>query len=133
MTKLYKQPEEIKVDETPLTSPVFLKESVGALYLDMNAPTAVPSGKPINFVEQFRYILVEGSPASAGAFVPGAIYKITTVGTTNFTLVGARNSTLGTYFVATGVGSGTGAATVYTVRLYFYIPQFDIWKYISLT
>ena len=46
---------------------------------------------------------------NAGAFVPGTTYKIVSVGTTDFTLVGAAANVVGTTFVATGVGAGTGA------------------------
>lgn len=44
----------------------------------------------------------------AGAFVVGTTYKIVSVGTTDFTLVGATANVVGTTFVATGVGAGTG-------------------------
>lgn len=44
----------------------------------------------------------------AGALVVGTTYKIVTVGTTNFTLVGAAANVVGTTFVATGAGAGTG-------------------------
>lgn len=48
----------------------------------------------------------------AGTFVVGTTYTIASSGTTDFTLIGAANSTVGTAFTATGVGSGTGAARV---------------------
>ena len=38
----------------------------------------------------------------------GGVYKIKTVGTTDFTLVGAANNNVGTVFTATGVAVGTG-------------------------
>jgi hypothetical protein len=47
---------------------------------------------------------------TAGSFVIGTRYRIATVGTTNFTLIGATENTVGISFVATGVGSGTGTA-----------------------
>ena len=47
---------------------------------------------------------------TAGAFVVGQAYEIVTAGNTNYTLIGSTNSTVGTYFVATGVGTGTGTA-----------------------
>lgn len=47
---------------------------------------------------------------TAGSFVVGRSYEITSVGTTDFTLIGAQNSNLGTVFTATGVGTGTGQA-----------------------
>ena len=51
------------------------------------------------------------APVTAGAFVVGSVYVIATVGTTDFTLVGSANNTIGTNFTATGVGSGTGTVT----------------------
>lgn len=44
----------------------------------------------------------------AGALVVGTTYKIVSVGTTDFTLVGATSNTVGEVFVATGAGAGTG-------------------------
>lgn len=50
----------------------------------------------------------DNSIVTAGAFVVGTRYIITTLGTTNFTLIGATTNTVGLAFVATGVGAGTG-------------------------
>lgn len=50
---------------------------------------------------------------NAGSFVVGTRYTILTVGTTDYTLIGATSNTIGTSFIATGVGSGTGTATTY--------------------
>ena len=47
---------------------------------------------------------------NAGSFVPGATYTILSVGTTNFTAIGASSNTVGVEFIATGAGSGTGTA-----------------------
>ena len=47
---------------------------------------------------------------SAGSFVVGHKYTIKTVGTTDFTTIGASANTVGTVFTATGAGSGTGDA-----------------------
>lgn len=52
----------------------------------------------------------QGYTVTAGSFVAGKIYRIVSVGTTDFTLIGAVNNTVGTHFIATGVGSGTGTA-----------------------
>jgi hypothetical protein len=58
------------------------------------------------------------SIVSAGSFVSGTSYVIQTLGTTDFTLIGASSNTVGVTFTATGIGSGTGTAitsdTVYT-------------------
>jgi hypothetical protein len=47
---------------------------------------------------------------SAGSFTVGKSYTIRTVGTTDFTLIGAVANTVGVLFTATGVGTGTGVA-----------------------
>ncbi len=47
---------------------------------------------------------------TAGAFVVGELYEIDTVGTTDFTLIGAASNTVGEIFTATGIGTGTGTA-----------------------
>ena len=46
----------------------------------------------------------------AGSFVNGTSYAILSVGTTNFTLIGASSNTVGVVFTASGAGSGTGTA-----------------------
>jgi hypothetical protein len=48
---------------------------------------------------------------TAGSFVIGKSYTITSVGTTSFTSIGASANAIGIKFTATGVGSGTGTAT----------------------
>jgi len=47
---------------------------------------------------------------TAGSFTVGKQYTIRSVGTTNYTLIGAVANTVGVLFTATGVGSGTGVA-----------------------
>lgn len=51
-------------------------------------------------------------PTVSGDFVVGQTYVIQTVGTTDFTLIGASSNTVGVVFVATGPGTGTGTAAV---------------------
>lgn len=45
---------------------------------------------------------------TAGSFVTGKAYMIKSVGTTNFTAIGAGSNTVGVIFTATGPGTGTG-------------------------
>lgn len=52
------------------------------------------------------------SIVTAGTFVIGQAYTIVSIGTTDFTLIGAATNTVGLVFVATGVGAGTGTAQV---------------------
>lgn len=47
---------------------------------------------------------------TAGSFEVGKTYIITSVGSTNFTLIGASANSVGTVFVATGAGTGNGIA-----------------------
>jgi hypothetical protein len=48
---------------------------------------------------------------TAGYFAPTETYVITSLGTTDFTAIGAVENKVGITFVATGAGSGTGTAT----------------------
>ena len=56
----------------------------------------------------------EGGTITAGNFVPGFTYRITSIGTTDFTLCGLEgnvaNVVVGNVFVANSVGTGTGTA-----------------------
>lgn len=47
---------------------------------------------------------------AAGSFTVGQQYQIVSVGTTDFTTIGAAGNTVGIVFTATGVGTGTGTA-----------------------
>jgi hypothetical protein len=75
-----------------------------------------------------RYIGFDHSPTTtvaAGAFVTGDYYQIRSVGTTDFTLVGAADNNVGTRFEATGAGTGTGVAT--QSASYATVIQFHRW------
>lgn len=54
--------------------------------------------------------LSTSATVNAGSFVAGNDYTILTVGTTDFTLIGASANTVGVSFTATGVGTGTETA-----------------------
>lgn len=60
---------------------------------------------------------IEGNLHAAGSFVLGKQYKIKTLGTTDFTLIGASANTVGVVFTATNVGTGTGEANINTVLI----------------
>lgn len=51
------------------------------------------------------------SVVTAGAFVIDSIYRIVSVGSTDFTLIGAASNTIGVVFTATGIGVGSGTAS----------------------
>jgi len=65
---------------------------------------------------------------AAGSFVVGTQYRIATIGTTNFTLIGASANTVGITFTATGVGTGTGTANLVsgTAQTYSFATQADL-------
>ena len=58
-----------------------------------------------------EYVGANGFGFTAGAFSVGKRFRILTSGSTDFTLIGAADSNVGTEFTATGVGTGTGTAT----------------------
>ena len=51
------------------------------------------------------------SADSASSIVPGQTYKIVSVGSTDFTLIGASSNTVGVVFTATAAGTGSGTAS----------------------
>ena len=69
--------------------------------------TALPSTSNWVSIAPGKLTVIE----TAGAFVVGRSYVITTLGNTVFTFIGAASNLVGQYFIATGVGSGTGTAT----------------------
>ena len=75
--------------------------------------TALPSTSNWTSVSAGPLSTVE----TAGAFVVGRSYQITSLGNTVFTSIGASANLVGTYFVATGAGSGTGTATPFSTHL----------------
>ena len=56
--------------------------------------------------------LPSGEAIPAGNFVIGRRYTISSVGSTNWLSIGSSSSAVGTTFTATGIGSGTGSATL---------------------
>lgn len=58
----------------------------------------------------YRSQYAMGAIVTAGSFVVGKNYLITTVGTTNFIAIGAASNTVGLGFTASGVGTGDGQA-----------------------
>jgi len=52
------------------------------------------------------------STVAATALVVGSKYQILTVGSTDFTAVGAASNTVGVIFTATAVGTGSGTTTL---------------------
>jgi len=74
-------------------------------------PIVVKSNETYQPFLQFKAkSTVPGPTVSPSSFVKNVSYTIESVGSTNFTAVGAPSNTVGVTFVATGAGSGTGTA-----------------------
>lgn len=83
------------------------------------APTNVSVASYRNLCAAIGITWGYGGNAVAGTFIVNNQYVITTIGTTDFTLIGAASNTVGLPFTATGVGAGTGSAA-----LSFGLPNF---------
>ena len=59
-----------------------------------------------------KHHYIDGTIVVAGSFIVGKTYVIVSIGTTDFTLIGAASNTIGLAFIATGVGAGTGTASI---------------------
>jgi parallel beta-helix repeat protein len=71
---------------------------------------ALNSENSIYFPEGTYKVTYDPNAVIAGGFSVSVEYMIVSVGTTDFTLIGADNNNVGTIFTATGVGTGTGTA-----------------------
>ena len=60
---------------------------------------------------------IDNAVRTAGTFIVGIKYKILVSGTTDFTLIGAADSNVGTTFTATGVGTGTGTTKLAVIPM----------------
>jgi len=70
---------------------------------------------------------IQGGILESNLIQSGQTYRINSIGTTDFTLIGAISNTVGDFFVATGTGSGTGTVTaVYYIKTIFDSNQFTI-------
>jgi len=85
-------------------------------------PRVVPILGTLSTAEKTEYFSTGRLPAwvmsggsavavTAGSFVARTQYVIRSVGTTDFTLIGAASNAIGVQFSATGAGTGTGTAS----------------------
>lgn len=86
-------------------------------FITPNTFSSLPSG--------FNATVWSGPTETAGSFSEDTTYIIQSVGTTNFTSIGAPNNNPNTEFVATGVGSGTGTAYISEFVTPASVAQFD--------
>ena len=75
-----------------------------------NNPFSISAGSNVVTVTQTAH----GYLHTAGTFTVGEQYKIVSTGggSTDFTLIGASSNAVGTIFTATGVGTGSGTASI---------------------
>jgi len=76
------------------------------------------------FLYRREYTTGQFTPVVKNVFnlIENKIYRINTIGTTNFTLLGATSNTVGIYFISNGVnGSGLGTGTVTETNSDFFI------------
>jgi hypothetical protein len=86
----------------------------------MPAGTPIPFPVDVNFWQRVAELVKRRSPnyrppttsTDGPTLSVGATYQIRTLGTTDFTLMGAASNTVGEIFTATGVGSGTGTVLI---------------------
>lgn len=76
-----------------------------------NSPAIAPIGSPGNSVGELWLDKRTATPITAPNLRAGINYTITSLGTTDFTLIGASANTVGISFVATGPGTGSGTAS----------------------
>lgn len=68
------------------------------------------------FAQTIPTYLTQAPAVTAGSFTPNTTYTITSLGSTDFTLIGASANTVGVKFLATGAGTGTGTAVAGKAR-----------------
>jgi len=77
---------------------------IESLVVYASRAAAVTAGRPKGSA------FINRKTVTAGSFVVGTEYTIATIGTTNYTLIGAAANTVGLNFTASGVGTGSGTA-----------------------
>jgi len=95
-----------------------ITSTVGLKSLYINSPRSFSNNENVTITNlsnpaismQGQVVNQNGQFINAGNFVVGDQYIIRSVGTTDFTLIGAGDNNIGTIFIATGAGSGTGIA-----------------------
>ena len=78
-------------------------------------------------VADLQPIVIGNQAVNAGLFVIGNLYQIASVGSTDFTTIGATSNTVGLRFTATGVGSGTGSAIPVVTSTVIFINGYSVY------
>jgi hypothetical protein len=102
-----------------------VSESRGGLIAQNQATPRPPASATKAYVPDFMQVInYANSDLAAGfilnaqtvPFAVGSLYKIASVGTTDFTAIGASSNTVGVEFTATGAGTGSGTANINIAR-----------------
>lgn len=111
--------------------------TTGGMYRFCSSLGTTPRLQLGNGVTSYNYDPVNGlvpitttATIAAGSFITAISYTIASVGTTDFTLIGAASNTVGVTFLATGPGTGTGTATTTSN---FPVPCVKGWVYLDGT
>jgi len=81
--------------------------------LTLSTVSNLQIGDDITFTSAGTFAgVVSPATVAAGSFTTGQSYTIVTIGTTDFTAIGATANVVGFTFTATGAGAGTGTAKV---------------------
>jgi hypothetical protein len=77
----------------------------------LSPSVSIPTTVVVNgIVQSMSAYSLSTQTVTASGFVVGQTYTIATIGTTDFTQIGALSNTVGATFTATGAGTGTGTA-----------------------
>lgn len=107
--------DAIQVNGAGQTGPVLIADNA-----NLGVTDYFKSGDYIAFNNQLAIVTADVSTTGTGTFlyslpareiVIGQSYTIESVGTSDFTTIGAADNNIGTTFTATGFGSGTGTVT----------------------
>ena len=110
---------QLYLDDVSIVPAVCLKPTavtvanIGATsaLLSWTAPTPAPAQ---GYVYYYAPAVATATSVSAGSFVTGSVYQISSLGTTDYTLIGASANAIGVQFTATGPGTGSGTALLAT-------------------
>ena len=81
------------------------------LAVNTSTPDVSNAGSEIH-----RLFVTANTELTTGSFVTDTYYQITTVGDTDFTLIGAASNTVGVQFQATGAGGGTTGKAIVVIK-----------------
>jgi hypothetical protein len=110
---------------SPVTGAALTKGTTAITFTGGGANDYYVFGDVVTFAGDTNKYMITAGPntdtsfptsVAAGSFVAYTPYTIESVGTTDFTAIGASANTVGVTFIASAAGSGTGTATLAGVK-----------------